>query len=178
MSATQTALSLLVGLFCISSAAQAAQRDLRIPEIKTMVNDVDFHLKRLNRSRVMLQTGTDRGGELTVYRRGSDVVRVDATIGGSNSDLQEVFYYVGAKVVFVRTKTVTYPYSASANGFDFANPHVKATADYYVRDGKLIPVGHAKIALSGAARLLQEAELFVIAIRRGDHVVHVERVLK
>jgi hypothetical protein len=178
MSATQTALALLVGLFSIFNAAQAVPSDLGIPEIKNMVDDIDFHLKRLNRSRVMLQTGTDRGGELAVYRRGSDVVRIDATIGGSNSDLQEVFYYVGAKVVFVRTKTVTYPYSPSANGFDFANPHVKATADYYVRDNKLIPVGHAKIASSVAARLLQEAELFMIAIRRGDHVVDVERVLK
>jgi hypothetical protein len=178
MNATQTALALLVGLFCIFSAAQTVPRDLGTAEIKTMVNDIDFHLKRLNRSRVMLQTGTDRGGELTVYRRGSDVVRINATIGGSNSDLHEVFYYVGAKVVFVRTKTVTYPYSPSANGLDFANPHVKVTADYYVRDGKLIPVDHAKIASSVAARLLQQAELFMIAIRRGDHVVDVERVLK
>jgi hypothetical protein len=172
------ALPLLVGLFSLCSAAQAVPRYLGTIEIKAMVNDVDSHLKRFDRSRAMLQTGTDRGGELTIYRRGSDVVRIDATIGGSNSDLQNVFYYSGAKVVFVRTKTVTYPYSPSANGFDFANPHVKTTADYYVHHGKLTPVGHAKIAPSVASRLLREAELFMTAIRRGDQVVDVERVLK
>ena len=126
----------------------------------------------------MLQTGTDRGGELTVYRRGSDVVRIDTAIGGSNSDLQEVFYYVGAKVVFVRTKTVTYRYSPSANGFDFAAPHVKAAADYYVRDGRLIPAGHAKITASETSRLLQEAELFMDAARRRNQVIDIEKLLK
>src|SRR5207245_11721936 len=103
------------------------------------------HLNTFSRSSAMLQTRTDRGGELTIYRRGSDVVRIDAVIGGSNSDLQNVFYYSNANVVFVRTRTVTYPYSSISNGFDFANPRVKTAVDYYVREGKLIPLGRVKI---------------------------------
>ncbi len=126
----------------------------------------------------MLQTGTDRGGELTIYRRGSDVVRIDATIGGSNSDLQNVFYYSGANPIFVRTKTVTYRYSSTSNGFDFTSPHVKATGDYYVRGGKLIPMGHAKIAPSIASSLLQQAGLLVTSVRHGDRVVDIEKLLK
>jgi hypothetical protein len=143
-----------------------------------MVNDVDSHLKRFNTSRAMLQTGTDRGGELTIYRRGSDVVRIDATIGGSNSGTQAVFYYSGKDLLFVRTKKIAYPYSSALNGFDFASPQVKAAADYYVREGKLISVGHAKIAPSTASRLLQEAELFMTAVHRGDQVVDIEKLLK
>ena len=177
MGRIRIALSLLIGLFSISLASQPIQSDSAL-EINGLVADIDSHLKRFNRSRVMLQTGTDRGGELTIYRRDSDVVRVDAKIGGSNSDLQDVFYYIGAKVVFIRTKTVTYPYSSSANGFDFAKPHVKATADYYVRGEKLISVGHAKIAPSVASRLLREAELFITPLRRGDQVVNIESALK
>src|SRR5262249_44785261 len=178
MSGLRAALPVLVGLFSICCAAEPVPRDRGMLETRGMVNDIDSHLKRLNKSRVMLQTGTDRGGELTIYRRGSDVVRINAIIGGSNSDLQDVFYYSGAKVVFIRIKTVTYPYSPSANGFDFTNPRVKAAADYYVRDGKLIPVHHRKIAPSVASRLLQEADLFMTAIRRADQVVDVEKVLK
>ena len=178
MSRIRVALPLLVGLFSICSAAQAVPRDLGTIEIKAMVNDVDSHLKRFNKSRARLQTGTDRGGELTIYRRGSDVVRIDATIGGSNSDLHDVFYYSGANPIFVRTKTVTYPYSSTPNGFDFAAPHVKTAADYYVRDGKLIPLGRAKIAASLESRLLQEAELFMTAGRQGTQVVDIEKLVK
>jgi len=171
-------LPLLAGLFSICSAAQAVPRDVGTIEIKAMVNDVDSHLRRFNKSRAMLQTGTDRGGELTIYRRGSDVVRIDATIGGSNSDLHDVFYYSGANPIFVRTKTVTYPYSSTLNGFDFAAPHVKTAADYYVRDGKLIPLSRAKIAASLESRLLQEAELFMTAGRQRTQVVDVEKLVK
>jgi hypothetical protein len=177
MNRIRVILSLVIVLFSICPAALPVPRGPGL-EIKGMVDEIDSHLKRLNRSRLMLQTGTDRGGELTIYKRDSDVVRIDATIGGSNSDLQDVFYYFGAKVVFVRTKTVAYPYSQSVNGFDFSNPHVSATADYYVRDGKLIPVAHRKIAPPVASRLLQEAELFMSAVRRGDQVVDVEKILK
>jgi hypothetical protein len=126
----------------------------------------------------MLQTGTDRGGELTIYRRGSEVVRIDAIIGGSNSDLQDTFYYSDANVVFVRTRTVMYPYSSTSNAFDFGNPHVKSAADYYVRDRKLIPIGHAKIAPSVASRLLQEAEVFMMAIRQRTKVITIEELLR
>ena len=177
MSRIRIILSVLIGLFSVCPAAQPVPRDTGL-EIKGMVDDIDSRLKRLNRSRVMLQTGTDRGGELTIYRRDSDVVRIDATIGGSNSDLQDVFYYFRAKVVFVRTKTVTFPYSPSVNGFDFSNPRVKAMADYYVRGGKLIPVGQTKIAAPVASRLLQEAKLFMTGVRRGDQVVDAEKILK
>ena len=153
-------------------------RGLRTPQIKAIVSEVDSNLKALNKSRAILQTGTDRGGELTLYRRNSDVVRIDAVIGGSNSDLENVFYYSGANPVFVRTKTITYPYSSKSSAFDFANPHVTIAADYYIRDGKLIPVGHAKIAPLTASRLLQEAELFITAAQRGNQVVEIEKLLK
>ena len=160
-------LLLLAGLFCVCCAAQRLPGEQRALEIRSMVNDIDSHLKGFNRSRIMLQTGTDRGGELTVYRKGSDVVRIDAVISGSNSDLRDVFYYSG-----------TNPYSSRLNGFDFAAPHVKAAADYHVRDGNLIPVGRAKIAPSVASRLLQEAELFMTAIRHGTQVINIEKLLK
>ena len=178
MTDAQTAFPLLAGLFWLCCAAQPVPTESGIFEIRGIVNNIDSHLKELNKSRATLQTGTDRGGELAIYRRGSDVVRIDATIGGSNSDLQDLFYYSGANLVFVRTRTVTYPYSSRANGFDFTNPHVKDTADYYVRDGKLIPVRHAKSATSVTSRLLQEAELFVTAIRRGDQLIDIEKLLK
>jgi len=171
-------LLLLAGLFCVCCAAQRLPGEQRALEIRSMVNDIDSHLKGFNRSRIMLQTGTDRGGELTVYRKGSDVVRIDAVISGSNSDLRDVFYYSGTNLISVRTKTVKYPYSSRLNGFDFAAPHVKAAADYYVRDGNLIPVGRAKIAPSVASRLLQEAELFMAAIRHGTQVIDIEKLLK
>jgi len=178
MTRVQAAFSLVAGLFCVCLAAQPAPRHSGSHEAQDVVEAIDSHLKALNKSRVTLQTGTDRAGELAIYRRGSDIVRIDATIGGSNSDLQDVLYYSDADLVFVRTKTVTYPYSSVLNGFDFTKPHVKTAADYYVRDGKLIPVGHAKIAPSTASRLLQEAELFVTAVRRGDQVVDIEKLLK
>jgi len=172
------ALPLLVGLFSICFAAQAVPRDLGTIEIKAMVNDVDSHLRRFDKSRIMLQTGTDRGGELTIYRRGSDVVRIDATIGGSSSDLHDVFYYFGASPIFVRTKMIKYPYSSTSNGFDFAAPQVKVAADYYVRDRKLIPLSRAKIAASLESRLLQEAELFMRAGLRETQVVNIEKLVK
>src|SRR5437867_11392349 len=156
---TQAFLSLLSALICLCCAAESTSTQPSPLEVTNMVHKVDFDLKSLIRSSAMLQTGTDRGGELTIYRRGSDVVRIDATIGGSNSDLQNVFYYSGANPIFVRTKTVTYRYSSTSNGFDFTSPHVKATGDYCVRGGKLIPMGHAKTAPSIASSLLQQAEL-------------------
>jgi hypothetical protein len=178
MTGIQAALPLLIWLFCVCSAAQPAPKQLGSDEVKDLVKNIDSHLTALNKSRLTLQTGTDRGGELTVYRRGSNVVRVDATIGGSNSDSQAVFYYSGTDLVFVRTKTVTYPYSSALNGFDFTSPHVKGAADYYVRDGKLIAVDRAKISPPRTSKLLQEAELFMAAIRRGDRVVDIEKLLK
>ena len=158
MTRIQATLALLAGLFCLCCAAQPAPREAVSLEIKDIVNNIDSHLKALKRSYTILQTGTDRGGQLIIYRRGSDVVRIDAIIGGSNSNWEDVFYYPGANLVFIRTKTITYPYSSRSNGFDFAAPHVKAAADYYVRDGRLIPVGHAIITASVASRLLQEAK--------------------
>jgi hypothetical protein len=148
------------------------------PDVEDIVNNIDAHLKALSRSRAMLQTGTDRGGELTIYRRGSDIVRIDATIGGSNSDLQDVFYYSDANVVFVRSRMVTYPYSPTSRGFDFGNPRVKTKADYYVRDSKLIPTGHVKVRPSEASRLLREGKFFVTAIRAGNQVIDIEGLLK
>jgi len=178
MTRVQATLSLLAGLFWICSAAQPAPREPVSLEIKDIVNDIDSHLKAVKRSYTMLQTGTDRGGQLTIYRTRSDVVRIDAVIGGSNSDLKDVFYYSRANLVFIKTKTITYPYSSRPNGFDFAAPHVKAAADYYVRDGRLIPAGHAKITASETSRLLQEAELFMDAARRRNQVIDIEKLLK
>jgi len=175
---TKAHLLLGAGLFWCCCASQPVSAAQEITDIKAGVNNIDSHLNELNRSRAMLQTGTDRGGELTIYRRGSDIVRIDATIGGSNSDLQHVFYYSGANLLFVRTKILTYAYSSKANAFDFTNPHVKQATDYYVRDGKLIPVRHTNIAAPVTSRLLQEAELFLTASRRGDTVVRVEKILK
>jgi hypothetical protein len=173
-----TALPLLAALFCVCCTAESMSTEPGSLDIKHMVDNVDSHLKALNRSNATLQTGTDRGGELTIYRRGSEVVRIDATIGGSNSDLQDVFYYSNANLVFVRSRTVTYPYSSTLNGFDFRNPHVKAAADYYVRGGKLIPIGDAKTAPPVASRLLQEGELFLTVARRGSRTVDIEKLLK
>src|SRR5882757_4547924 len=169
---------LLAGLSWLCSAAQPAPTEAAISEAKERVSNIDSHLKQWNRSRIMLQTGTDRGGELTIYRRGSDVVRIDAVIGGSHSDLHDVFYYSGKKLVFVRSKTVSYPYSSRLNAFDFAAPQVKAADDYYVRDGKLIPLGRAKIPPAIESRLLQESDLFITAVRYGRRVVDIERLLK
>jgi hypothetical protein len=178
MKRTHAALPVLAGLFCFCCVAETLPRELGMPQIKSIVNNIDSHLKALNKSPATLQTGTDRGGELTIYRRGSDVVRIDAIIGGSNSDLQDVFYYFGMNLIFVKTKTITYPYSSTLNRFDFATPHVKATADYYVRGRKLIPLDRAKISSALESRLLQEGELFTAAVRHGNQVVDIEKLLK
>lgn len=171
-------LLLLAGFLFVYCDAQPMPRGLGTFQIKAIVSDIDSNLKALDRSRALLQTGTDRGGELALYRRHSDVVRIDAVIGGSNSDLENVFYYSGPNLIFVRTKTITYPHSSSSDTFDFANRHVKTTADYYVRDGSLIPVGDAKIAPSVASRLLQQAKLFITAAQRGNKVIDIEKLLK
>jgi hypothetical protein len=169
-------LLLLAGFVSVYCAAQPIPRSLDTLQIKAIVSNIDSNLKALNRSRAVLQTGTDRGGELALYRRGSDVVRIDAVIGGSNSDSENVFYYSGTNPIFIRTKTITYPYSLSSNTFDFTNPHVKTAADYYVREGNMIPLGHAKIAPSMASRLLQQAKLFITAGQRGNQVVDIEKL--
>jgi hypothetical protein len=178
MTRTHAALPLLAGLLCVCCVAQALPREIGIPQIKSIVNNIDSHLKELKESRATLQTGTDRGGQLTIYRRGSDVVRIDAIISGSNSDLQNAFYYSGMNLIFVKTKAIIYPYSSTLSGFDFATPHVKTTGDYYVRDRKLIPLGRAKTSPDLELRLLQEAELFKAAIRHGNQVVDIEKLLK
>jgi len=178
MTGVQTAVSLVAGFFCVCSAAQPAPRQVATHEVKDVAEIIDSNLNTLNKGRVTLQTGTDRGGELVVYRKGADVVRMDATIRGSNSDLQDMFYYSGTHLVFVRTKVVTYPYSSASNGFDFLSPQVKVAANYYVRDGKLVPVDHANIPPPTGSRLLQEAELFMTAFRRGDRVINIEKLLK
>jgi hypothetical protein len=178
MTGAQAALPLVAGLFCVCCAAQPVSKEPGHQQVTKMVSNIDSHLKTFNRSSAMLQTGTDRGGELIIYRRGSDVVRIDAVIGGSHSDFQDVFYYSGANVVFVRTRAVTYPYSSTLNGFDFANPRAKTVADYYVRDGKLIPLDRAKITPAVESRLLREAALFTTAVRRGNQVVDIEKLLK
>jgi hypothetical protein len=175
---SQAAFPLLAGLFCLCCAAQPVPTGPGTIETKEIVNNIDSHLREWNRSRAMLQTGTDRGGELTIYRQGSDIVRIDAVIGGSHSDLQEVFYYSGTKLVFVRSKTITYPYSSTLNGFDFAAPHVKVVANYYVRDGKVIPTGRTKIPPAVESRLLQEADVFMTAVREKNQVVNIEKLVK
>jgi hypothetical protein len=172
------ALPFFAVLFCVCCTAESMSTEPGSLDIKHMVDNVDSHLKALNRANATLQTGTDRGGELTIYRRGSEVVRIDATIGGSNSDLQDVFYYSDANLVFVRSKIITYPYSSTLNGFDFRKPHVKAAADYYVRNRKLIPIAHAKTAPPVASRLLQEGELFLTVARRESRTVDIEKLLK
>jgi hypothetical protein len=178
MTRNHAALPVLAGLFCVFCVAKALPTELGMPQIKSIVNNIDSHLKALNKARATLQTGTDRGGELTIYRRGLDVVRIDAIIGGSNSDLQDVFYYFGMNLIFVKTKAITYPYSSTLGGFNFATPHVKGTADYYVRGGKLIPLDRAKISSALESRLLQEAELFTAAVRHGNQVVDIEKLFK
>lgn len=171
-------LALLAGLFWLCSVTQPAPSEPAILKTEEIVNKIDSHLKQWNRSRAILQTGTDRGGELTIYRKGSDVVRMDAIIAASHSDLQDIFYYSENKLVFVRSKTVTYSYSSTLNRFDFAAPHVKAAADYYVRDGKLIPLSREQISPSVESKLLQEADLFLTAVREGSRVVDIEKLLK
>src|SRR5438874_13552490 len=98
----QAALSLLAAMSCVCCAAESLPREPATSEIKDMVNSIDAQLKTLNRSPVMLQTGTARDGDLPIYRGGSDVVRIDATTGDPSTDLQDTFYYSAADVVFVR----------------------------------------------------------------------------
>ena len=170
--------SLILGLCCACFAAEQTPPAITTLTIKNMVSNTDFHLKNLNKSSAVLQTGTDRGGKLIIYRKGSDVIRVDAIVEGSNSGLHDVFYYSGENLVFVRTKTVIYPFSSTSGGFDFANPHVKARGDYYVREGKLIPIRHAETTPSLASRLLQESTIVIRAIRDGKQTVDIERLLR
>lgn len=173
----QNAVLLFGAFLCVYHEAEAMSQE-RVREVTTVVNGIDSNLGVLNKSGIILQTGTDRGGELTIYRKGSGVARIDATIAGSNSNLQEIFYYSNGHVIFIKTRRVTYPYSSESNGFDFGKPQLQATSDYYVDEGKLMPVDRSAVAPAAGARLLAEAALFISAAERRNELVNIEKLLR
>lgn len=178
MMKTPFALLLLTALFCVCCATEPISEASAGLRVKQVVDNIDSHLKTLNRSNTLLQTGTDRGGELAIYRSGSNIIRIDATISLSNSDLRDVFYYDNAKLIFVRSKKITYPYSAAVNGFDFSLPRLESSADFYVREGRLIPVGEAGVAPVVASRLSQEGRYVFRAVRQGNQPIDIQKLLK
>jgi D-alanyl-D-alanine carboxypeptidase len=169
----------LAAVLLLCGSAEGLAQELRFPDVRTTVDNIDAHPSALKKSKATLETGTDRGGELTIYRTGRMIVRIDASIGLSNSDLKDVFYYSNGKIIFIRSQRVTYPYSSVSSQFDFTKARIESKVDYYVTKRKLIPVAsQAKTASSVASGLLRLGEYLFNAVRRGDQTIDVEKLLK
>ena len=173
------ALRVMLALFATACPAYSQPRDNGCAATKATVNSIDASVARLQKSSLKLETGTDRGGELTVYRKGSTIVRIDATVGLSNADVNDVFYYSGRNLIFVTTKKLHYHYSQTLQGFDFGIPSVVSENSYCVVGRKLILLTRSsKPESSIASNLVQEGEFLVREAKAGRQAVNIEALLK
>ena len=72
---------LLLLAFAVAYAEDPRDTTPRFIEAKSIVNRIDRNLRTLKPSSQTFETGTDRGGEVTIYRQDSGVVRIDLTVG-------------------------------------------------------------------------------------------------
>jgi len=149
----------------------------RFTEATRIVNRIDRDLRTLKSSSQTFETGTDRGGEVTIYREDSSVVRIDLIVGLSNTDQSDIFYYSMGNLIFVRTKKVRYPYSES-KGFDFKNPETACQSQYYAVGHDLTPVGKSeKLNSATVFSLIRDAKYLIRAVANNQRIDG-ERLMK
>ena len=169
--------SLLVLAFAAAYAEDPRGMSPRFTEAKSIVNRIDRDLRSLKSSSQTFETGTDRGGKVTIYRRDSGVVRIDLTVGLSNADRSDIFYYSMGNLIFVRSKKVRYPYSAS-KGFDFKKPETVLQSQYYAGGRELTPVGRSeKLDAATVFSLIRDAEYLMRAVENNQRIDG-ERLMK
>jgi hypothetical protein len=165
----------LLQLFLVLAFTAARAEDHRgmaprFTEVKSIVDRIDRDLRSLKSSSQTFETGTDRGGKITVYRQDSGVVRIDLTVGLSNADRRDVFYYSMGNLIFVRSKKVRYPYSES-KGFDFQKPETVFQSQYYAVGHELTPVGNSeKLVAATVFSLIRDAEYLMRAVESNQRI--------
>jgi hypothetical protein len=134
------------------------------------IRSIDRNLASTTAEFRTFETGTDRGGKIKAYRQGSNIVRIDLTIGLSNADRTDIFYYNRGRLIFVRSKKVVYPYS-EPNGFDFDKPKTVLRSDYYVTDHNLTPVRRSKnLDASTASGLMRDADYLILVLETNRRI--------
>jgi hypothetical protein len=172
----------LVQLFLVLAFAAACAEDPRdtsprFTAAKSIVNRTDRDLHSLKSFSQTIETGTDRGGKVTIYRQHSSVVRIDLTVGLSNADRSDIFYYSKGNLIFVRSRKVRYPYSES-KGFDFKKPETVFQSQYYVIGRELTPVGKSeKLDAATAFSLIRDGEYLMRAVENNQRIDD-ERLIK
>jgi hypothetical protein len=128
--------TLLVALGSVVLAATNGDVSQEFLRNKAIGDGIDAD-HRLNEWRQTVETGTDRGEMVTIYRQNSTIVRIDLKIGLSNADIVDTFYYKNRQLIFVREKRLRYPYN-EREGFDFDRPVIASKSEYYAVNGKLL----------------------------------------
>jgi hypothetical protein len=169
-------LFLVIG-FATAYAENPRDTAPRLAEAIRIVNRIDRDLRTLKSSSQTFETGTDRGGEIKIYREDSRVVRMDLIVGLSNTDRNDIFYYSMGNLIFVRTRKVRYPYSES-RGFDFKNPETVFQSQYYAVGHDLTPVGKSeKLNSATVFSLIRDAEYLIRAVANNQRIDG-ERLMK
>jgi hypothetical protein len=160
----------LVLAFSVACAADLQDTSPPLTEAKSIVNRIDRGLRSLKSFSQTFETGTDRGGKVTIYRQGPSVVRIDLIVGLSNADQSDIFYYSMGNLIFVRSKKVRYPYFES-KGFDFKKPETVFQSQYYAVGRELTPVGKSeKLDAAAAFSLTRDAEYLMRAIQSNQRI--------
>jgi outer membrane lipoprotein-sorting protein len=172
----------LLQLFLVLACGAARAEDQRgtaprFSEAKSIVDGIDRDLRSLKSYSQTFETGTDRGGKVTIYRQDSGVVRIDLTVGLSKADRRDIFYYSHGNLLFVRSKKVRYPYSES-KGFDFQRPETVFQSQYYAVGNELTPVGKSKkLDIADVFSLIRDADYLMRAVENHQRIDG-ERLMK
>lgn len=153
--------------------AHAANHEVSQPsydQAREIASSVDIRLSGMKKWSQTFETGTDRGGSVVAYREGQKVVRIDLTIGLSNADRTDTFYYSVGKLFLIRSRKAAYPYVESS-GFDFSRPKTVFKSDYYVTDHRIMPFPPSKELDREVARsLLRDAEYLLRTVEQNGRV--------
>lgn len=167
----------LLALFC-SPACQSQASSGELPNrVRERVAKIDASLSQLAKSTRELETGTDRGGVITIYKERNRIVRLDVQIGLSNADLNHRFYYFNEDLVFATEKRLVYGYSAVSGALDFERPERTSERAYVVLGEKVFPVNGEKNNSRYALKLIREARYLVRAVQRSDKAINLERMI-
>lgn len=167
----------LVLAFAGAYAEEPRETSPQFSEAKSIVNRIDRDLPNLNSSSQTFVTGTDRGGRIAIYRQDSRVVRIDLTVGLSNTDRSDTFYYSMGNLIFVKSKKIRYPYSES-KGFDFKKPETVFESRYCVVGHELASVGKSeKLDAATASGLIRDAGYLMQAVENNQRIDG-ERLMK
>jgi hypothetical protein len=160
-------------------AANAQPNTVELDSSRKAANAIDESLGSMRVSTVDLETGSDRGGELTIYRTGSNVVRIDATIGLSNADVKHIFYYQQERLIAAKTQEVKHLYSSEKQELVLGAGKRIIETEYFAVDGHLFVVSARRSAApTAASRLQKEGEYLFRAVMRGQSSINIEKLLK